>query len=80
MTAMAQKKKPGRKPDPGSKRSQGVNRHAQPRKAFHAPAGLFAALDGYITDARPQPSEAAVLRLALEQFLEREGRWPPKEG
>lgn len=72
-------KKPGRKPSPTSKRTQGVDRHANPRKAFHAPAALFAALERYIAEAKPQPTDAAVLRLALEEFLEKRGYWPPKE-
>ena len=77
---MSEKKKPGRKPSPDSKRSQGADRHTQPRKAFHAPAALFAALEAYIATTRPQPTEAAVLRVALEEFLEKRGLWPPKEG
>lgn len=73
------KKKPGRKPSPDSKRSQGVDRHAHPRKAFHAPPELFAAMEKYISETRPSPTEAAVLRIALEEFLEKRGFWPPKE-
>lgn len=73
------KRKPGRKPSPDSKRAKGEDRHAQPRKAFHGPPELFAALDAYVERTKPQPPEAAVMRLALEQFLEREGLWPPKE-
>lgn len=73
------KKKPGRKPSPDSKRTQGVDRHTQPRKAFHAAPELFAAMERYILEARPAPSEAAVLRIALEEFLEKRGYWPPKE-
>lgn len=79
MTGMApEKKKPGRKASPHSKRSQGVDRHQNPRKAFHAPAALFAALDRYIVDTKPQPTEAAALRLSLEEFLTQRGYWPPK--
>jgi hypothetical protein len=72
-----QKKKPGRRPNPASKRAQGVDRHQHPRKAFHAPAELLAALERYIADAKPPPTEAAALRLALEEFLEKRGYWPP---
>lgn len=72
------KKKPGRRKAADSKRTLGEDRHAHPRKAFHAPAALFAALEVYIERTRPQPTEAAVLRLALERFLEGEGLWPPK--
>lgn len=75
---MAEKKKPGRKPDPNSKRSLGLSRYANPRKAFHAPAELFAALERYIAGTRPQPTESECLRVALEEFLERRGQWPPR--
>ena len=74
------KKKPGRKPAPDSKRTLGTDRHTLPRKAFHAPAELFAALDRYATATRPSPTESAVMRIALEEFLEKRGFWPPKEG
>lgn len=78
MLLMAQKKKPGRRPSPDSKRGKGEDRHAHPRKAFHAPAELFDAMAAYIERTKPQPTDAAVLRLALEKFLEGEGLWPPK--
>lgn len=70
-----QKRKPGRPPSPDSKRALGVDRHTQPRKAFHAPAALFAALARYITETRPAPTEAAALRIAVEEFLEKRGFW-----
>ena len=68
----------GPKPDPASKRSQGQDRHTTPRKAFHAEAELFAALEKYIREADPAPNESAALRTALREFLERRGYWPPK--
>lgn len=71
------KKKPGRRPDPNSKRATGADRHAQPRKAFHAPQELFDALERYILDTKPQPTEAASLRAALEEFLTSRGYWKP---
>lgn len=71
------KKKPGRRPDPNSKRATGADRHTQPRKAFHAPQELFDAMERYIADTRPQPTEAASLRTALEEFLTARGFWPP---
>lgn len=77
--AQINKKKPGPRPNPDSKRQRGEDRHTDPRKAFHASAALFAALDTYVCTTRPQPTEAAVLRLALEEFLERKGLWPPKD-
>lgn len=68
-------KKPGRKKDPNSKRSLGVNRNVTPRKAFHAQQELFDALERYIAATRPQPSESECLRVALEEFLEKRGFW-----
>lgn len=53
------------------------DRHRQPRKAFHAPADLFEALEKFIAESRPQPTESECLRTALEQFLESKGYWPP---
>ena len=80
MLVMSKAKRPGRKPSPDSKRTQGTDRHTQPRKAFHAPAELFAALERYVSESRPAPTEASALRIALEEFLEKRGFWPPKEG
>lgn len=75
-----QKKKPGRRPSPDSKRGQGVDRHTRPRKAFHAPAELFAAMEAYILATRPQPTDTQVLITALEEFLAKRGHWPHTEG
>ena len=80
MLVMSKQKKPGRKPSADGKRTQGTDRHTQPRKAFHAPQDLFDAMAVYIARTKPQPTDAAVLRLALERLLEAEGLWPPKEG
>lgn len=79
MVADMAKNKPGRPKKADSKRTLGVDRHADPRKAFHAPQSLFDALAKCIAETKPLPSEAAVLRLALEEYLERRGYWPPKE-
>lgn len=81
MVAMAEpKKKPGRKPSADSKRGQGGDRHTKPRKAFHADACLFEAMERYIRDSRPQPTETQVMITALETFLEQKGYWPPPAG
>lgn len=77
MTDMAANK-PGRKSNPDSKRSQGGSRHKNPRKAFHAPKELFAALESYCTSSRPKYDVSETLRTALEEFLVRKGFWPPK--
>lgn len=72
------KQKPGRKPASGRGRELSTNRHTKPRKAFHADQSLFDQLDRYLESARPQPSESECLRIALEEFLEKRGFWPPK--
>lgn len=67
-------KKRGRKRDPNSLRSRGdTSRHTSPRKAFHAPAELFAALQAYCE--RTGEPESAVIRAALADYLYRH---PPK--
>lgn len=80
MASMSEQKKPGRRPNPDSKRSQGGSRHKTPRKVFHGPQELFDALTAYIEATRPQPTDSAVLRVALEEFLASKGFWPPMEG
>lgn len=67
---MPPKKKRGRRPDPKSLRSQGVDRHAHPRKAFHAPAELFARLTAYCK--RTKRPEADAIREALDEYLKRQ--------
>lgn len=78
MLAMSAKKKPGRRPSPDSKRGKKVDRHANPRKAFHAPPELFGAMQDYIDETRPMPTDTQVLITALEEFLARRGHWPRK--
>ena len=70
------KKKPGRKLDPESKRSQGIDRHAEPRIAFHLEEELLAALELYRTRQRVKPPVSEVVRTALREFLRREECWP----
>jgi hypothetical protein len=69
MTATMAKKKP----PAGAKRQ---NRHTEPRESFHLPQDLLDALVRYVEQTRPETSKSAVLRLALEEFLERAGYWP----
>lgn len=51
--------------------------HRNPRESFHAPAELFEALDRYRNDQRIRPPKSVVMRVALENFLESVGYWPP---
>jgi hypothetical protein len=79
MIVMDSEKKPrGRPKEPDSKRSQGVERHTQPRLVFHLPQSLLDAFRAHIESIEPKPNEAEVLRLALRRYLESVGRWPPK--
>jgi len=71
------KKRPGRKLDPESKRSQGLDRHAEPRIAFHLEEELLAALELYRSRQRVKPPVSEVMRTALREFLKREECWPP---
>ena len=78
MLMAPEKKKPGPRPDPESKRSQGANRHRHPRKAFHAEEELFKVLEEFALQSRPQASESAVMRDALIEYFTARDLWPPK--
>jgi hypothetical protein len=80
---MAQDRRPkkrGRPKDPGSKRSRGVDRHAQPRMVFHLEEELLEAVKDYCAAQTVPPDRSDVARVALRQFLERAGFWPRKGG
>ena len=49
------------------------NYHKEPRESFHLPEKLREALEQYVQQTRPQPGKSAVLRTALEEFLQRRG-------
>ncbi len=49
----------------------------QGREAFQLPVRLINALADYVDQHKPTTSKSAVIRLALEEFLERAGFWPP---
>lgn len=72
MTLMAKKK-------PDSKRSQGVDRHTEPRLAFHLPQSLLTALEQHVAGLSPRPTMKATLVAAIEEYLARRGAWPPAE-
>jgi len=71
------KPKRDRKPDPNSKRSKGVDRHTKPRLVFHLDTELLEALERHISKSRIDLKVSAVLRLAVRQYLESVGEWPP---
>jgi hypothetical protein len=66
----------GRPKDPHSKRSQGVERHTQPREAFHLSEALAGALTAYCQAQEIPPRRSDVLRVALTEFLKARGHWP----
>lgn len=43
----------------------------------YLPPDLGHALASYMESLRPQPDKSAVLRAAIEDFLEGKGFWPP---
>lgn len=53
-----------------------ADRHTQPRESFHLSVELRQALIDYVDSQRPAPDKSEVLRVALEEFLERRGFWP----
>lgn len=77
MSIVAEKKRPGRRKNPESKRSQGADRHTKPRLAFHLDEDLLEAMERYIDATRPRPTTTAVLVTALEEHLKSKGYWPP---
>jgi hypothetical protein len=65
------RRKPGR-----GEGERPTSRHIEPRESFHLPRPLLDALVRYVDQTRPETSKSAVIRLALEEFLERAGFWP----
>jgi len=45
-------------------------------EAFQLPLALIEALTAFVDQHKPETTKSAVMRLALEQFLERQGFWP----
>lgn len=68
------KRKRGRPRSADSKRSRGVDRHAGVRTVVYLPHPLAARLDAYVAGVAPATTKAAVLRLALETYLDRAAR------
>jgi hypothetical protein len=63
-----------------SKRSQGIDRHTTPRVVFHMPQDLFDAFQEYMSSLEPASTDSAVMRLALQRYLESKGYWPRAKG
>ena len=62
----------------GKKKNE--DRHKNPREAFHLSPELLQALTKYIESCRPSPNKSDVFRVALEDFLSKEGYWPRPSG
>lgn len=77
LTMPPPKKRPGRPKEPGSKRSQGVDRHTKPRIVFHLPREIYDALLALAADNRR--TRSAEILIALEEHLRASGRFPKKE-
>lgn len=67
MTTMPRRKKGSPPPEPLE------------RETFLLPKSLFDALTVYIERQKFQPTKSAVMRMALEEFLERQGAWQPSK-
>jgi hypothetical protein len=65
--------------DPDSKRSRGLDRHADPRLTFHAEEELVEALAAYLESLPHAPGRSQVIRDALRAFLKAKGFYPPKK-
>jgi hypothetical protein len=63
-------KKPGR-PQTGRKPTYILYARIKP--------SIGAALDAYIAATRPTPTQTSAVELALEEFLAKQGFWPPSD-
>lgn len=69
MLGMATRKDKGRKTP---RKGEAVN--------FWLDDALAAALNSYLDSVKPRSSKKAVLELALEEYLTKQGHWPPSAG
>jgi hypothetical protein len=79
LVLMKKKKTPGRKPNPNSKRSQGVDRHTGRRVVFHMDPTEFGLLEEHIRESEVELKLSAVLRKAVKIYLQRVGKLPPSD-
>ena len=79
LEVMSTNKKSGRKPDPSSKRSQGVDRHVSPRIVFHADPDDYEALLEHLKESSVELKVSSVMRRAMRLYLESVGKAPPKK-
>lgn len=69
------RKKANRSPRSGSKP---VHRSGKPINVW-IPEAVSQALDTYIRSQRLKPTQTVVITLALQEFLAKEGFWPPPD-
>ena len=72
---MAKKKIHGEKKSVSQTRTK-PNRAGAPRN-FWFPAELNDAIEEYLSSLKPSPTATAAVILALQEFLEERGFWPP---
>lgn len=63
------------KPSTGSAKK--ANRTGRPLFTYQ-PDALMDAIDAFMADQRLRVSKTDIVELALQEFLRREGYWPPK--
>ena len=71
------KKKPGPKPNPLSKRSQGVDRHTGRRVVFFLDDGDYDTLREHMAESPVELKLSAVMRRAVRLYLQSVGKRPP---
>jgi metal-responsive CopG/Arc/MetJ family transcriptional regulator len=62
-----------RKKDPNSLRSKGLARHKHPRIVVHLEQKTLDAIERYCQAQRLVPDRSQVVRLAVKEFLDKEG-------
>lgn len=77
MVAMPPEKKPGRATKGKGEPEKKPNRSGKALNVW-VPDDLHAALQAFRDDQRVVPKITDVVELALQEFLQREGFWPPK--
>lgn len=71
---------PPKKPRPGKEKPGGDKKPQRTGRPINVwvPLALHAALERFISAQRVSPKITDVVELALQEFLQREGHWPPK--
>lgn len=73
MTPPDKKSKPGQPAQPKKTARKGAS------VTIWLPQALKDALDAYVDASRPKTNGKAVIEAALEDFLTKEGHWPPAD-